>query len=147
MSDHDSRGLEGLDRVDASPTNARVRADGGHHSESIRDCLASIDYLTRTLLAAIQDEDTDLEHADRETRRKAVRHVRGIRSEACQAALLLVGPEAMIPYQPGDEPDHDPSSTDRSRSFTTSYRGPAAEAHERELERQRREGGDDCTDE
>ncbi|RZH68342.1 hypothetical protein [Natrinema altunense] len=144
MSDHDSRGLEGPDRVDVSPTTARVRADGGHRPESIRDCLASIDYLTRTLLAAIQDEDAALEHADRETRREAARHVRGIRSEACQVALLLVGPEAMIPYRPGDDPDRDPSSTDRSRSFTTSYRGPTAEAHERELERQRGECGDDC---
>ncbi|WP_049910303.1 hypothetical protein [Natrinema gari] len=146
MSDHDSRGLEGLDRVDASPTNARVRADGGHHPESIRDCLASIDYLTRTLLAAIHDEDAALEHADHETRRKAVRHVRGIRSEACQAVLLLVGPEAMIPYQPGDDLGRDPSPTDRSRSFTTSYCGPTAEALERELERQRGDSGGDCTD-
>ncbi|PCR91664.1 hypothetical protein [Natrinema ejinorense] len=146
MSDHNSRGLEGPDRSGASMSTARVRADGGTHNESIRDCLTAIDSLTRTLHAAIQAEQATLEHADRETRRKAARHVRQIRAEASQVGLLLVGPEAVIPYRPGDDPDRDSSSTDRSRSFTTSYLGPDAEALERELERQRGESGCDCGD-
>ncbi|PCR91660.1 hypothetical protein [Natrinema ejinorense] len=147
MSDHNSRGLEGPDRVDVSPTNARVRADGGTQNESVRDCPASIDYITRTLLAAIQDAETDLDNTDHETHREAARHVRGIRAEASQVGLLLVGPEAMIPYRPGDDPDRDSSPIDGPRSFTTSYLGPDAEALERELERQRGDSGDDFAEE
>ncbi|SER21036.1 hypothetical protein [Natrinema salaciae] len=142
MSDHNSRALEGLDRSDASISNARVRADGGTTDDTIRDCLTAIDSLTRTLHAAVQTEGANLESADPETRREAARHVRGIRAEVSQVGLLLVGPEAVIPYRPGDDPDRDSSPTDRPRSFTTTYLGPEAEA----LERQRGERRDENSD-
>ncbi|SER20906.1 hypothetical protein [Natrinema salaciae] len=128
-------------------SNARVRADGGTRNDTIHDCLAAIDYFTRTLLSAIRDAETDLETANHENRREAARHVRGIRAEASQVGLLLVGPEAVIPYRPGDDPDRDSSPTDRSGSFTTTSLGPDAEALERELERQRGDSGDDRADE
>ncbi|WP_319004346.1 hypothetical protein [Natrinema amylolyticum] len=128
-------------------SNARVRADGGTQHESVRDCLTAIDYLTRTLLAAIRDVDTDPETTNHETRREAARRVRGIRAEASQVGLLLVGPEAVVPYRPDDDPDRGSSPTDRPRSFTTSYLGPDAGALERELERQRGDSGGDCPDE
>ncbi|MDF9744704.1 hypothetical protein [Natrinema salsiterrestre] len=146
MSDHNSRDLEGPDRSVASTSNPRVRTDGGTQNDIVRDCLAAIDYLTRTLLSAIRDAETDLETTTHENRREAARHVRGIRAEASQVGLLLVGSEAVIPYRPGDDPDRGSSQTDRPRSFTTSYLGPDAEALERELERQRGESGDGCAE-
>jgi hypothetical protein len=143
MSDHNSRDLEGPDRSVASMSNARVRTDGGDRTDFIRDCLASIDYLTRTLHATIRDPEMDHETADHEARPEAARRVRQIRAETSQIGLLLVGPEAVISYRPGDDPSCGSSPNDRSRSFTTSYLGPDAEA----LECQRGDSEDDYAEE
>ncbi|WP_224214595.1 hypothetical protein [Natrinema longum] len=102
-----------------------------------------VDRLPHAHLARVHpDDETDLGTTTHESRLEAARHVRGIRVEASRVGLLLVGPEAVIPYQPGDDPDRGSSPTDRSRSFTTAYLGPDAEA----LERQRGESGCDSGD-
>lgn len=148
MSDDDSRGLESPDRSDVS-TTARARTDGGSADDVIRDCLASIDYLTRTLLADVRDGEAldALETSDYESRREAVRHIREIRAEASQVALLLVGPEAVIPYRAADDPDRETSLIARQGSVTTSYLGPDPGAFHRERERQRECDGTDDRDE
>lgn len=133
MYDTDSRGLESLDRSDASTlTTARVRTDGGMSDDILRDCLASIDYLTRTLLAAVRDAETleGLETDDRETRRQAVRHVREIRAEVSEVGRVLIGPEAVIPYRPSDDPERGPLSTGCRCSFATARPDSEAEIHE-----------------
>ncbi len=155
MFDDDSRGLEGPDRSDASPSTARVRpdrgerahgsrssparrADGGTSTDAVRERLESIDRLARSLLVDIRlgEPIADLESGDRDARREAVRHVREIRAEATHVGLLLVGPEAAIPSRPVDDPDGESVLLARDGSLTTSYHGPEPGALERERERQ-----------
>ncbi len=98
MSNDDSRGNESPDRRNASTTRI---TDGG--TQPIERRLEAIDYLTRRLLADVQDA-TGIDPSP-DTRREVVRRLREIRAETSRVGLLLIGPEAAIPYRPADEPD------------------------------------------
>ncbi|MXV60959.1 hypothetical protein GS429_02535 [Natronorubrum sp. JWXQ-INN-674] len=137
MSNDDSRGNESPDRQDASPSNIRPLPDGGEPAtQTLRKRLEAIDHLTQKLLEDVNAVSPILEDVDEDTRREARRRLREIRAETSQIGLLLIGPEAAIPYRPDDAPPETTLIAGDGDDIVTTYAGPAAvhdpEAHDHE---------------
>ncbi|QFU82299.1 hypothetical protein [Natronorubrum aibiense] len=138
MSNDNSRGNESPDRQDASTRDTRTRTDGG--TLPLKTHLEAIDHLTRVLLADVHNARSI--DPDPDTRREVVRRLREIRAETSQVGLLLIGPEAAIPYRPSDDPDAEIPIADYCGSIVTTYSGPDPES----LERERKRAGEDNAD-
>ncbi|WMT07480.1 hypothetical protein NP511_00405 [Natrinema thermotolerans] len=115
MTNDETRDCETPDRPDASIPTARACADC-----SIRQRLAAIDRLARSLLADVQaTNEAPLEDLEPETRRAATRRLREVRAEAERVELELFGSPLA---SPADDPA--PATVVGCGSLATAYRGP-----------------------
>ncbi|AFZ73410.1 hypothetical protein [Natronobacterium gregoryi] len=102
MANDDSRETDTPVRQDAStPADTSAPLDD---TESIRAALETLERLTDAMLERLHDPSAEIGGKPRsqETHREARRRCREIRAETSQLGLLLYGPEATIPYRPGD---------------------------------------------
>ncbi|WP_435552663.1 hypothetical protein [Natrinema sp. CGMCC1.2065] len=122
MTNDESRDHEAPDRSDASTPTARADTD-----RSVRERLAAIDRLARSVLADVRATDETGLDLESETRRAATRRLREIRAEAERVDLELFGsPLASLP--------DDPATIVGRGSLATAYRGPAPGAADDALE-------------
>ncbi|ELZ01814.1 hypothetical protein [Natrialba asiatica] len=117
MSNDETRGNESPDRQYAIDPN-----------DPLETHLEAIDRLTRALLVKTTPPDAPaLDELDATQRREVRRRLREIRAETSRIGLLLIGPEAAIPYRPEgvttySGPDPDRFEDDSRRTDTQEER-------------------------
>ncbi|WP_323173756.1 hypothetical protein [Natrialba sp. PRR66] len=96
MSNDETRGNESPDRQDAIDPN-----------DPLETHLEAIDQLTRALLVKTTPPDAPaIDDLEQPQRREVRRRLREIRAETSRIGLLLIGPEAAIPYRPDGVTTH-----------------------------------------